>query len=58
MGLPTLHATAPRPDTSANAFCLACHTHTPQLPGLGLGALMPGTGPRFQDHYFDHFPAP
>ncbi|GEN12772.1 hypothetical protein MFU01_78090 [Myxococcus fulvus] len=49
LGLPTLQATTPRPDTSANAFCLACHTSTTQLPGLKLGALTAGTGPRFQD---------
>ncbi|WP_205525537.1 hypothetical protein [Pyxidicoccus trucidator] len=49
MGLPTLQAVVPRPDTSATAFCLSCHTGTAPLPGLRLGALTAGTGPRFQD---------
>ncbi|RKH15436.1 hypothetical protein D7V97_00135 [Corallococcus sp. CA053C] len=49
MALPVLQATQPRPDTSSNAFCLSCHTSTAPLPGLRLGALSAGTGPRFQD---------
>jgi len=49
MGLPTLQATQPRPDTSGTAFCLSCHTGTAPLPGLRLGALTAGSGPRFQD---------
>jgi hypothetical protein len=49
MALPTLQATQPRPDTRGNAFCLSCHTGTATLPGLGLGALTAGTGPRIED---------
>ncbi|MFP2931879.1 hypothetical protein ACLESO_43245 [Pyxidicoccus sp. 3LG] len=49
LGLPTLQATLPRPDTSGNAFCLSCHTGTAPLPGLRVGALTAGSGPRFQD---------
>ncbi|MFY2558326.1 hypothetical protein ACN469_11900 [Corallococcus terminator] len=49
LAMPALHSTLPRPDTSGNAFCLSCHTGTATLPGLRLGALTTGTGPRFQD---------
>ncbi|MBZ4415894.1 hypothetical protein [Myxococcus sp. RHSTA-1-4] len=47
--LPVLQANPPRPDTSGNAFCLSCHTGTAPLPGLKLGALTAGSGPRYQD---------
>lgn len=36
-----LHAASPRPDSSANAFCLTCHTdrHLPEAPTLGPAAI-------------------
>ncbi|MFY0565944.1 hypothetical protein ACN28E_19155 [Archangium lansingense] len=49
LALPVLQAASPRPDTSANTFCLTCHTSTAPLPGLRPGALTAGSGPRYQD---------
>ncbi|MCA2980261.1 MAG: hypothetical protein INH37_18480, partial [Myxococcaceae bacterium] len=39
---------APRPDSTGNAFCLTCHA-AGQVGGLGLGALTRGTTPLIAD---------
>jgi hypothetical protein len=49
LGLPALAAASPRPDSSANVFCLSCHTSAAPLPGLKVSALTGGSLARYQD---------
>jgi hypothetical protein len=48
-GLPSLHASAPRPSTASNAFCLTCHTSANAVTGLRTDALAASGIPRARD---------
>lgn len=49
MQLPDLSPLEERPDDSDNPFCTSCHFNASATPGLRLGAIEAGNGPRYLD---------